>query len=96
MRDYHYKNGNLGAVPIARSIDEVGFGAVELALRWSSIDLGDGLIDGSDMDILSLAATWWLSPVFNINTNYRYITNDRLDLIGVASEANLRLLAKIR
>ena len=93
MRDYHSKNGNLGAVPIARCIDEVGLGAVELALRWSSIDLGDGLIDGSDMDIPSLAATWRLSRVFNINTNYRYITDDRLDLNDVASGANLRLLA---
>ena len=55
MRDYHSKNGNLGAVPIVRSIDEAGFGAVELALRWSSIGLGDGLIDGSDMDTISLA-----------------------------------------
>ena len=65
MRDYHSKNGNLGAVPIVRSID------------------------------LSLAATWWLSPVFNINTKYRYVSDDRLDLNGVASGANLRLLAKI-
>lgn len=29
-------------------------GAWELGVRWSSIDISDGLVDGGEMDILSL------------------------------------------
>ena len=53
-----------------------GWGAWEVSARWSSLDLTDGPIDGGELDILSLGLNWWLSPIFNVNMNYRYITND--------------------
>ena len=95
MRDYRFKGGTLGPVPVARSVYQNGKGAWEVAGRWSSIDLTDGAIDGGEMNILSAGINWWLTPTFMLNLNYRYITNDRLDLEGTASGAMLRLLLKL-
>jgi len=95
MRDYRFKGGTLGPVPVARSVYQNGKGAWEVAGRWSNIDLTDGVIDGGEMNILSAGINWWLTPTFMLNLNYRYITNDRLDLEGTASGAMLRLLLKL-
>ena len=95
MRDYRFKGGTLGPVPVARSVNQNGKGAWEIAGRWSSIDLTDGAVEGGEMDILSAGVNWWLTPTFMLNLNYRYITNDRLDLEGTASGAMLRLLLKL-
>jgi phosphate-selective porin OprO/OprP len=82
MRDYRYRSGIFGPVPVARSVYQGGWGAWELGARFSSIDLTDGPIDGGEMDIFSLGVNWWLSPIFNVNLNYRFITNDRDGLSG--------------
>jgi hypothetical protein len=29
------------------------------------------------MDIFSFGINWWLSPIFNVNMNYRHIWNNR-------------------
>jgi phosphate-selective porin OprO/OprP len=77
MRDYRYRSGIFGPVPVARSVYQGGWGAWELGARYSSLDLTDGLVDGGEMDIFSLGINWWLSPIFNVNLNYRFITNDK-------------------
>ena len=82
MRSYNFKSGTLGPVPVARSVYQGGWGAWEVAARFSSIDLTDGPVDGGEMDILSLGLNWWLSPIFNVNLNYRFITNDQGGLGG--------------
>ena len=82
MREYRYRSGIFGPVPIARTVEQGGWGAVELSARYSSLDLTDGLIDGGEMDILSFGANWWLTPLFNVNLNYRFITNDQGGLSG--------------
>jgi hypothetical protein len=56
------------------------------------LDLTDGLIDGGEMDILSLGLSWWLTPVFNVNMNYRFITLDRFGVEGDSSGLNVRIL----
>ncbi|MDJ0938413.1 MAG: porin [Woeseiaceae bacterium] len=82
MREYRYQSGIFGPVPIARTVHQDGWGAVELSARYSSLDLTDGLVDGGEIDILSLGANWWLTPVFNVNLNYRFISNDKDGLSG--------------
>ena len=49
----------------------------ELGLRYSTIDLTDGPVDGGEMDIWSFGVKWKLTPVFVIDANYRYIMLDR-------------------
>ena len=92
MRDYNFKSGILGPVPVARSVYQGGWGTWELAARYSSIDLTDGLIDGGEMDILSFGINWYLSPIFNVNLNYRFITNDKDGLSGDAQGVMGRVL----
>jgi phosphate-selective porin OprO/OprP len=95
MRDYLTKSGTFGPVPVSRSVYQNGKGAWELVARWSSIDLTDGDVEGGEMDILSLGLNWWLSPIFNVNMNYRYITNDKDSLKGNSSGVNVRVLLKL-
>jgi phosphate-selective porin OprO/OprP len=95
MRTYNQGNGTFGPVPIARPARGKGFGALEIAARWSGIDLDDGPITGGNMDILSFSTSWWLSATANLNINYRYIVNDRDGLSGETGGLNLRLLLKL-
>ncbi len=85
MREYRKRNGIFGPVPVAKSVNQGGWGAWEVGLRWSDVDLTDGLVDGGEMSILSLGLNWWLTPVFNFNLNYRYITLDRFGVVGNSS-----------
>lgn len=84
-RDYRRGSGIFGPVPIARTVKQGGWGAWETSMRFSTIDLSDGLIDGGEMDIWSLGLNWWLTPIFNVNLNYRDISTDRAGLNGEAS-----------
>jgi phosphate-selective porin OprO/OprP len=95
MRNYNYNSGTFGPVPISRSVYQNGKGAWEVATRWSSTDLDDGPVEGGTMDVLSLAASWWLSPIFNVSFNYRHVMDDRDNLHGEASGAAIRILLKL-
>jgi len=92
MRGYNRRAGILGPVPVAKTVNQGGWGAWEVGVRWSDIDLTDGLIDGGEMDILSFGLSWWLTPVFNFNMNYRVITLDRFGVEGDSSGFNARVL----
>ena len=95
MRSYNKKSGIMGQVPIARSVYHGGWGAWELGLRFSSLDLTDGPIDGGDMDIISLGLNWWLSPIFNVNMNYRFIDNDMGGINGQSSGIMTRVMVML-
>ena len=92
MRAYNRKSGILGGVPVSKSVYQDGWGAWELGVRYSSLDLTDGLVDGGEMDIWSLGLNWWLSPIFNVNVNYRYIFNDQGGFSGESSGFTSRVL----
>jgi phosphate-selective porin OprO/OprP len=92
MRGYNKKSGILELVPIARSVYQGGWGAWELSARFSSLDLTDGLVDGGEMDIFSLGLNWWLSPVFNVNMNYRFVDNDMGGINGQSSGLMTRVM----
>jgi phosphate-selective porin OprO/OprP len=92
MRPYNKKSGTFGAVPVSRSVYQNGKGAWEISARWSSVDLSDGLVEGGEMDVASLGVTWWLTPVFSLGADYRYIWNERLDVEGTSSGLNTRIV----
>ena len=92
MRPYNKKSGIIGASPVARTVQQGGKGAWEIAARFSNIDLTDRSIDGGDMDILSLGVNWWLTPTFMINANYRYITLDRFGFDSHSDAIMTRIL----
>jgi phosphate-selective porin OprO/OprP len=92
MRAYNRKSGVFGGVPISKSVYQNGKGAWELSARWSNLDLNDGRVEGGELDIASLGLTWWLTPFFGVNANYRYIWNEREGLQGTSSGINTRLM----
>ena len=91
MRTYRKKSGVFNAVPVSRSVNMQGWGAWELAFRYSTLDLVGGTLDGGVMDTYSFALNWWPSPRVQVTPNYRYIILDRFDVKGKSSGINLRL-----
>ena len=92
MRGYNKKSGIMGQIPVARSVYHGGWGAWELSARFSSLDLTDGPVDGGEMDIFSVGLNWWLSPIFNVNLNYRFIDNDQGGINGQSSGIMTRVM----
>lgn len=92
MRGYNRKSGTFSPQPIARSTNNGGWGAWEVAARWSDLDLTDGGIDGGELEIISLGLNWWLSPVFHVSFNYRWMELDRFGVEGNSRGFNTRVL----
>jgi len=91
-RAYRKRSGTFDPLPVARPVNQGGWGAVELAFRYSNTDLTDGTLEGGEMDILSLGVNWWFTRSTHLSVNYRYISLDRLDTEGNSSGLNARIL----
>jgi len=92
MRAYRKRSGTFDPLPVAKPVNQGGWGAVELAFRYSNTDLTDGMLDGGEMDIWSLGVNWWLTRWGQFGMNYRYISLDRSDVQGDSSGLNARIL----
>ena len=82
MRGYKRNRGVFDGLPVAQSVYQGGKGAMEVALRFSSIDLTDGLIDGGEMDVATAQFNWWFSRSMALSLNYRRTWTDRFDREG--------------
>lgn len=82
MRSYRKGRGVFGGLPVAQDVYQGGKGALELALRFSSIDLTEGLIEGGEMDIATAQLNWWLTNSMALSLNYRRTWTDRFHLEG--------------
>jgi phosphate-selective porin OprO/OprP len=92
MRRYNHNSGIFGPVPVSRGVYQGGWGAWEVSARYSRLDLSDGPIDGGEMDILSLGLNWWLTPIFNVNANYRYVELLQGGIEGASTGINARIM----
>lgn len=86
VRPYNKRSGVFRPIPIARTVEQNGWGAWEISTRFSTLDMNevpdfDGL-DAGEMDVWSLGVNWWLTPRMNANINYRYIDLDRFGVEG--------------
>jgi len=91
-RAYRKRSGTFDPLPVARPVNQGGWGTVELAFRYSNTDLTDGTVDGGEMDIYSLGVNWWLTRSTSFGVNYRYISLDRFSTKGDSSGINARLM----
>jgi phosphate-selective porin OprO/OprP len=92
MRAYRKRSGTFDPLPVSRPVNQGGWGALEIAFRYSRLDLTEGTVDGGDLEILSLGINWWLSRSAHFGVNYRYISLDRFGIQGNSSGLNARLL----
>ncbi|MBW1750795.1 MAG: hypothetical protein JRJ37_08885, partial [Deltaproteobacteria bacterium] len=92
MRSYRKRSGIFNPLPVARPVNQGGWGAFEAAARHSRVDLNEGLVEGGDMNISSLGLNWWLTPVAQFSINYRYIMLDQGGMDGNSQEITSRLL----
>ena len=91
MRSYRKKSGIFNSVPVSKPVNTGGWGAWEVAFRFSTLDLTDGTLDGGVMDTYSFGLNWWLTPRAQFSPNYRYIILDRFGIKGRSSGINIRL-----
>jgi len=91
-RAYRKRSGTFNPLPVARPVTQGGWGAVELAFRYSNTDLTDGTLDGGEMDIYSLGVNWWFTRSTHLSVNYRHISLDRSAIQGDSSGLNARIL----
>ena len=87
-RAYRKRGGTFNPLPVATPVNQGGWGAIELALRYSNTDLADGALDGGEMDISSVGVNWWFTRSASLGVNYRYISLDRLGTQGDSSGLN--------
>jgi len=91
-RAYRKRSGTFNPLPVARPVTQGGWGAVELAFRYSNTDLTDGTLDGGVMDIYSLGVNWWFTRSTHLSVNYRHIALDRSAIEGDSSGLNARIM----
>ncbi|OUR82569.1 hypothetical protein A9Q75_05870 [Colwellia psychrerythraea] len=84
MREYNKRSGSFSPLLVARSVEQGGWGALEVSTRWSVFDGSDGGLAAGDTSIFSVGLAWWLTPKFNINFNYRWVELDRCSFISDA------------
>ena len=92
VRPYNRRVGVFGGIPIARDVDQDGWGAWEVSSRFSHMDMNDGLANYGEMDIWSAGITWLPSPYLNVFFDYRYITLDDMGLEGTSHGFNSRIM----
>jgi phosphate-selective porin OprO/OprP len=91
-RAYRKRSATFDPLPVARPVNQGGWGAVELAARYSRTDLTDEAVEGGDMDVLSLGVNWWLTRWAQLGADYRYVFLDRAGAHGESSGLNVRIL----
>ncbi|MBU1628187.1 porin [bacterium] len=72
-RNYDFKKTTFGKIKPAHK-----FGAVEVALRYSTIDLNDeSLIKGGEEKNVTIALNWYINTYMRLMINYIFVNNDK-------------------
>ena len=61
-----------------------GWGAWELAVRYSQVDLNDEGLEGGRLDDITVGVNWYVHPNAKIQLNYVYAMVDRDGFDGTA------------
>ena len=78
-RPYRASGGHFNRVkPLHNLGDQNGWGAWEIALRYSQLDLNDRLINGGELRDVTLGLNWYLNPTTRFMWNYVFA--DRVEL----------------
>lgn len=71
-RAYSAKSGTFGRVKPQQnfSLRNGGWGAWEVGVRFSSLDLSDGGVRGGEEDNVTVGVNWYLNPAIRLMANY--------------------------
>lgn len=89
-RPYSKSEGGFGRVTPLKSFRHGGTGAWQLAARYSTLDLSDGVIDGGELDDWTLGVNWHLFS--NVRTGLDYV---HADLHGAGTSESLQMRFQI-
>ncbi len=90
-RPYNTATSIFGFVPVARPVFKGGLGAWEVLLRFSNLDLNDGVIQGGKFWRLTPMVNWYLSKDVRLELAYGYGVLDRFNLRGVTQFFQARI-----
>jgi len=76
-----YKKGRFGRPKPETNVGQGGIGAWQLALRYSTLDLSDGNVDGGELDAVTLGLNWYPTPTLRFTANY-------VDILAVDGGSN--------
>ena len=80
-RPYDRATGTFGRVkPNQNFMEDGGWGAWEIAARYSMLDLSDGAFDGGEIDTFTVGANWYLNPNMRIMFDYSFSDTDEGDV----------------
>ena len=71
-RPYKRSSGTFSGVKPLQNYGGGGSGAWELALRYDSLDLNDGDVQGGELDDTTVGVNWYLNPAIRFTANYVY------------------------
>jgi phosphate-selective porin OprO/OprP len=75
------------------SLDEGGVGALELAVRYSQLDLTDEQVYGGELGDISAGVNWYLNPNTRIMMNYVHASyDDKRNLPSYEGDANIFMM----
>lgn len=80
-RPYDRNSGTFGRIKPKANYGRDGWGAWEVALRYSEVDLNDGDYAGGEMNNLTAGVNWYLNP--NVKMMLNYVRSD-LEEVGQA------------
>lgn len=97
QRPYDVANGKFKGVTPQKSLsrDSDGYGAVELAVRYSSLDLTDGPVSGGEGEAVTAGINWYLNKNIRLGVNYtaaereKASINDSPEVIGMRIQVKL-------
>ncbi|MAU40704.1 MAG: hypothetical protein CMF31_03690 [Kordiimonas sp.] len=75
-RNYKAKKGSFGRVKVKNPINEGGIGAVQVGVRYDTIDLSDNGIDCGEQESWIFGANWHLNNYTRIMANYSFTDVD--------------------
>ena len=78
-------------VPVTKSVFEGGWGEWEAVLRFSSLDLNDGLIQGGSFWRITPMVNWYMTKVMRTEFIYGYGVLDRYNMKGAVQVFQVRL-----
>ena len=81
-RNYDWKSGAFKQTKVKQAFGQGGLGAMEIALRYSTLDLTDGGIDGGKESNLTVGINWY--PNNNVRFSANYVSV--LDIEGGAND----------